>query len=70
MVKDILGLPGYWALVRTMDDDTEGTISHRGSTCYGACRDRPATRVATLQSGDPAELWAAYEKRFVFDGSA
>ncbi len=73
MVKDILGLPGYWALVMTMDDDTEGTISRlrldllqrlQRSALYFRVRDVYNRREY------PAELWAAYEKRFVFDGSA
>ena len=73
IVKDILGLPGHWTLVLSMNDDTEAIISRlradllqrmQGSALYFRVKDVYNRREY------PAELWAAFEKRFGFDGSA
>lgn len=72
IVKDILGLPGHWALVVSMNDDTEAIIARlradllqrmQGSALYFRVKDVYNRREY------PAELWSAFEKRFGFNGS-
>ena len=72
IVKDILGLPGHWMLVVSMNDDTEAIIARlradllqrmQGSALYFRVKDVYNRREY------PAELWSAFEKRFGFDGS-
>src|SRR5258706_1340940 len=71
MVKDIQGLEGSWALIISMDDDTEGIITLRRpdiltrlqhSALYFRVKDVYNRREY------PAELWAAFGQRFGFDG--
>lgn len=72
IVKDILGLPGHWALVVSMNDDTEAIVARlradllqrmQASALYFRVKDVYNRREY------PAELWSAFEKRFCFDGS-
>ncbi len=72
MVKDILGLPGHWAIVITMDDDTEGTIARlRSDLLQRLQRSALHFRVKEVYNRReyPKELWSAFEERFGFDGS-
>lgn len=73
IVKDTLDKPGNWALLLSMDDSTEGTISRlradltqrmQSSALYFRVRDVYNRREY------PKELWSAFEKQFGFDGSA
>lgn len=72
IVRDILGTPGHWAMVLTMNEDIEGTISRLRSDLlqrlqYSALH----FRVKDLYNRRdfPRELWESFEKRFDFDGS-
>ena len=72
IVKDILGLPGHWAMVITMDDDTEGTIARlRSDLLQRLQRSALHFRVKEVYNRReyPKELWSAFEQRFGFDGS-
>lgn len=72
IVKDILGLPGHWAIVITMDDDTEGTIARlRPDILQRLQRSALHFRVKDVYNRReyPKELWSAFEDRFGFDGS-
>lgn len=72
MVKDILGLTGNWAMIITMDDDTEGTIARlRLDLLQRLQRSALHFRVKDVYNRReyPKELWSAFEKRFGFDGS-
>ncbi len=71
IVKDIQGLEGNWALIISMDEDTEGMITLRRqdiltrlqhSALYFRVKDVYNRREY------PAELWAAFEQRFGFEG--
>lgn len=73
IVKDTLGLPGQWALIMTMDDNTEALLARdradmlqriQSSALYFRVKDVYNRREY------PAELWAAFAERFGFDGSA
>jgi len=71
MVKDILGLPGHWAMVLTMDDDTEGIIARLRNDLlqrlqYSALHFR--VKDVYNRREYPKELWEAFEKRFGFIG--
>lgn len=72
IVKGVLGLPGHWALVLTMDDDTEGTIARlRLDVLQRLQRSALHFRVEAVYNRReyPAELWAAFQQRFAFNGS-
>ena len=72
IVKDIQGLDGRWALIISMDDDTEGMLSLRRSDILARMqRSALYFRVKDVYNRReyPAELWSAFEKRFNFDGS-
>lgn len=71
IVKDILGLPGQWALVVTMDDGTEGIIARdRADMLQRMQRSAIYFRVKDVYNRReyPTELWKAFEKRFGFAG--
>lgn len=71
IVKDIQGLDGRWALIISMDDDTEGMLSLRRSDILARMqRSALYFRVQDVYNRReyPAELWSAFEKRFNFDG--
>lgn len=73
MVKDILGLPGHWAMIITMDDDTEGTIARlRADLLQRLQRSALHFRVKEVYNRReyPKELWSAFEQRFGFNGSS
>lgn len=72
VVRDTLGRPGNWAWVISTDDDTEGYIARlRADLLQRLQRSALYFRVRDVYSRReyPAELWAAFEKRFGFDGS-
>ncbi|MCO5213639.1 MAG: hypothetical protein M9936_28400 [Caldilinea sp.] len=72
IVKDILGLPGQWALVVTMDDGTEGIIARdRADMLQRMQRSAIYFRVKDVYNRReyPAELWQAFERRFGFAGN-
>ncbi|MCA9978852.1 MAG: DUF2791 family P-loop domain-containing protein, partial [Anaerolineales bacterium] len=72
IVKDTLDRPGNWALVMSMDDGTEGIISlRRADLTQRMQRSALYFRVRDVYNRRdyPKELWAAFEKRFGFDGS-
>lgn len=72
IVKDILGLAGNWALIMTIDDDTEGMIYRlRQDLLQRLQRSALYFRVKDVYSRReyPAELWGEFEKRFSFNGS-
>ncbi len=72
IVKDIQGLEGRWALVISMDDDTEGMLSLRRKDILTRMqRSALYFRVKDVYNRReyPAELWSAFEKRFSFDGN-
>src|SRR5579875_767788 len=71
IVKDVQDMVGNWALVMSMDDDTQSTIARlrrdiqdrmQRSALYFRVRDMYNRREY------PTELWEAFEKRFDFDG--
>lgn len=71
IVKDTLDRPGNWALVMSMDDGTEGIISlRRADLTQRMQRSALYFRVRDVYNRRdyPKELWAAFEKRFGFDG--
>lgn len=73
IVKDIQGLEGNWALIISMDDDTEGMITLRRSDILARLqRSALYFRVKDVYNRReyPAELWSAFEQRFGFDGKA
>jgi hypothetical protein len=73
IVKDILGLPGQWTLVLSMDDGTEGIIARdRADMLQRMQRSALYFRVKDVYNRReyPAELWHAFAQRFGFDGSA
>lgn len=73
IVKEVLGLPGHWAWVLSMNDDTEGMIARlRADLLQRLQRSALYFRVKDVYDRReyPAELWGAFEKRFGFDGSA
>lgn len=73
IVKDILGLTGQWTLVMTMDDGTEGIIARdRADMLQRMQRSALYFRVRDVYNRReyPAELWAAFEERFQFDGGS
>jgi len=73
IVKEIQGLEGKWALIITMDDDTEGVITLRRSDIL-ACLQHSALyfRVKDVYNRReyPTELWSAFEQHFGFDGKS
>lgn len=72
LVKDILGLPGHWALVITMDDGTEATFARmRADLLQRLQKSALHFRVKQVYNRRefPTELWTAFEKKFDFDGS-
>jgi uncharacterized protein YoxC len=72
LVKDTLGRPGNWALINSMDDDTEGIISRlRADLLQRMQHSALYFRVEDVYDRRqyPAELWQAFAKRFGFDGS-
>ena len=72
IVKDTLGRPGNWALINSMDDDTEGIISRlRADLLQRMQHSALYFRVEEVYNRRqyPAELWQAFEGRFGFDGS-
>lgn len=71
MVKDIQGLEGNWALIISMDEDTEGMIALRRSDILNRLqRSALYFRVKDVYNRReyPSELWAAFGQRFGFDG--
>lgn len=71
IVKGVLGLAGHWALILTMDDDTEGYIARlRSDVLQRLQRSALHFRVETMYNRReyPAELWAAFQDRFAFNG--
>jgi hypothetical protein len=71
IVKEILGMEGHWAWVISMDRDTEGTITRlRPDVLQRMQRSALYFRVKEMYNRReyPSELWAAFEKRFDFDG--
>ncbi len=72
IVKDVLGLSGHWALVVTMNDDTEGAIARlRADLLQRMQRSALYFRVKDVYNRReyPGELWSAFETRFGFNGS-
>lgn len=72
IVKDTIDRPGKWAVIMSMDDGTEGIISRlRMDLLQRLQRSALYFRVKDVYSRReyPAELWAAFAKRFGFDGS-
>ena len=73
LVKDIQGVEGNWALIISMDDDTEGMITlRRADILTRLQRSALYFRVKDVYNRReyPAELWSAFEQRFGFDGKA
>jgi len=71
IVRDILGRPGNWAWIISTDDDTEGYIARlRADLLQRLQRSALYFRVREVYSRReyPAELWAAFEEHFGFDG--
>ena len=71
IVRDVLGTAGHWAIVLTMDDDTEGTIARlRSDLLQRLQRSALHFRVKDVYNRReyPKELWSAFEKRFGFAG--
>ena len=71
IVRDVLGTAGHWAIVLTMDDDTEGTITRlRSDLLQRLQRSALHFRVKDVYNRReyPKELWSAFEKRFGFSG--
>lgn len=71
IVRDVLGTAGHWAIVITMDDDTEATITRlRADLLQRLQRSALHFRVKDVYNRReyPKELWAAFEKRFGFTG--
>jgi len=71
IVRDVLGTTGNWAIVLTMDDDTEGTISRlRPDLLQRLQRSALHFRVKDVYNRReyPKELWSAFETRFGFSG--
>lgn len=71
IVRDVLGTTGHWAIVLTMDDDTEGTIARlRSDLLQRLQRSALHFRVKDVYNRReyPKELWTAFEKRFGFAG--
>lgn len=71
IVKDIQGREGHWALIISMDRDTEGIIARlRQDILARMQRSALYFRVKDVYNRReyPAELWAAFEQRFGFDG--
>src|SRR5439155_8591525 len=73
IVKEIQGLEGKWALIISMDDDTEGMITLRRSDILARLQHSALYfRVKDVYNRReyPAELWSAFEQRFGFDGKS
>ncbi|MFL5590734.1 MAG: hypothetical protein ACJ8DI_24215 [Ktedonobacteraceae bacterium] len=73
IVKDIQGLEGNWALIISINDDTEGILTLRRSDILARLqRSALYFRVQDVYNRReyPTELWSAFEQRFVFDGKA
>jgi len=71
IVKDVQGREGHWALIISMDRDTEGIISRLRSDILARMqRSALYFRVKDVYNRReyPAELWSAFEQRFGFDG--
>lgn len=69
IVKDIQGLDGRWALIISMDDDTEGMLSLRRSDILARMqRSALYFRVKDVYNRReyPTELWSAFAQRFNF----
>lgn len=72
LVKDTLGRPGDWAMINSMDDDTEGIISRlRADLLQRMQHSALYFRVEEVYNRRqyPAELWDAFADRFGFEGS-
>ena len=72
IVDDVLGLAGHWAIIISMDDDTEAMIARaRQDMVQRMQRSALYFRVRSVYNRRefPAELWSEFEKRFSFDGS-
>jgi len=72
LVKDTLGRPGDWAMINSMDDDTEGIISRlRADLLQRMQHSALYFRVEEVYNRRqyPAELWQAFAERFGFEGS-
>jgi len=72
IVKDTLGRPGDWAMINSMDDDTEGIISRlRADLLQRMQHSALYFRVEEVYNRRqyPAELWDAFADRFRFAGS-
>lgn len=72
IVKDTIDRPGKWAIIMSMDDGTEGIIAQmRNDLLQRMQRSALYFRVKDVYSRRqyPAELWAAFAKRFGFDGN-
>ena len=73
IVKEIQGLEGKWALIITMDDDTEGVITLRRSDILARLQHSALYfRVKDVYNRReyPTELWSAFEQHFGFDGKS
>src|SRR6266700_7295578 len=71
MVKDIQGLDGNWALIVSMDEDTEGMIALRRADILARLqRSALYFRVKDVYNRReyPSELRSAFEQRFGFNG--
>jgi hypothetical protein len=71
VVKETLGRRGNWALIISMDDDTEGIISRlRADLLQRMQRSALYFRVEEVYDRRqyPAELWQAFAERFAFEG--
>lgn len=71
IVKDIQGMEGHWALVISMDNDTEGMISRLRSDILARMqRSALYFRVKEMYNRReyPSELWLAFQQRFEFNG--
>lgn len=72
IVKDTIDRPGKWAIIISMDDGTESIITRmRMDLLQRMQRSALYFRVKDVYSRRqyPAELWAAFAKRFGFDGN-
>lgn len=72
LVKDTLGRSGNWAMINSMDDDTEGIISRiRSDLLQRMQHSALYFRVEEVYDRRqyPTELWQAFAERFGFDGN-
>jgi hypothetical protein len=72
IVKDVIGLEGHWAMILSMDNDTEGIITRlRADILARLQRSALYFRVRDMYNRReyPAELWSAFEQRFGFNGN-